>query len=157
METQCPMPDCTCPVKCTCEPMRNAHSQREEDYIMRFLKGLNENFAMVKSQILLMKDLPTIDEVFSVVLEHERQNGLILPQEDSQSPINAADGKWSAGRGKGTWSNKQCTFCGKGGCHTIETCYRKHGYLVGFFKKNFTSSANSISEATDTKSELGSS
>lgn len=77
LENQRPMPDCTCPIKCTCESMRNARSQREEDYIMRFLKGLNENFVMVKSQILLMKDLPTIDEVFSMVLEHERQNGLI--------------------------------------------------------------------------------
>lgn len=156
LDTQCPMPDCTCPVKCTCESMRNARSQREEDYIMCFLKGLNDNFAMVKSQILLMKELPTIDEVFSMVLEHERQNGLIPPLEESQSLINAADGKRPYGRGKGNWTNKQCTFCGKGG-HTVETCYRKHGYPAGYFNRDSKSSANFVSEDKDTKSDSDSS
>lgn len=35
-----------------------------------------------------MKDLPSLNEVFSMVLEHERQNGLTPIQEDSQS------GRW---------------------------------------------------------------
>lgn len=44
------MPECRCPVQCTCEAMRNARALHKEDYIMRFLKGLNENYAMVKSR-----------------------------------------------------------------------------------------------------------
>lgn len=44
------------------------------DYVIKFLKGLNESFSQVKSQILLMKPLPSIDEVFFIVLQHERQS-----------------------------------------------------------------------------------
>lgn len=148
LETQHPIQDCTCLVKCTCESMRNARSQHKEDYIMQFLKGLNENFNMVKSQILLMKDLPTIDEVLSMVLEHERQNGLIPTEEESQPLVNSVDGKR---RGKRNQSNKQCTFCGKDG-HAVEVCYRKHEYPVGFFEKDSKSSANAVSEDSESKS-----
>lgn len=150
LETQRPIPDCICPVKCTCEAMRNARSQHEENFIMWFLKGLNENFNMVKSQILLMKELPTIDEVFSMVLEHERQNGLLPSAEESQSLVNAVDGKKGYGRGKGNWSSRHCTFCGKTG-HTVEVCYQKHGYPAGYFKKDSRHSANAASEDSDTK------
>lgn len=149
LENDRPMPECSCPVQCTCEAMRNARALREEDYIMRFLKGLNESYAMVKSQILLMKILPTLDEVFSMVLEHERQNGLSPVPEESQSLINAVEGKKSNSKGKGPWGNKQCTFCGKIG-HTVEVCYQKHGYPVGW---KFKSSANSVSEESEVKAE----
>lgn len=112
---------------------------------MRFLKGLNDNFSMVKSQMFLMTDLPDIDEVFSMVLEHERQNGLLTVPEESQSLINAANGKKYYGRGRGSWSNKQCSFCHKLG-HTVETCYKKIGYPIGYFNKDSRSSANAVTE-----------
>lgn len=153
LENYRPMPECTCTVRCTCEAMRTARASREEDYVMRFLKGLNDNFAMVKSQILLMKDLPSLNSVLSMVLEHERQNGLEPIQDASQSLVNAADGKKHYGRGRGKWSNKQCSHCGKAG-HTIDVCYEIHGYPIGY-KRNFKPSVNLAADASDTKSEMG--
>ncbi|XP_048234776.1 uncharacterized protein LOC125371039 [Ricinus communis] len=44
--------------------------------IPKFLKGLNENFSVVKSQIKLMDPLPPINKVFSMVLQHERVNNV---------------------------------------------------------------------------------
>jgi len=71
---------------------------------MSFLKDLNENFAMVRSPILLMNSLPTTTTVFSMVNEHERQNNLTPIQEESQSLINLDDGKKPFVKHNGNWS-----------------------------------------------------
>lgn len=39
---------------------------------MYFLMGLNQSFSSVRGQIPLMHHLPTIDKVFSFVLQEER-------------------------------------------------------------------------------------
>lgn len=121
LENYRPMPECTCAIRCICESIV-ARASREEDYVMRFLKGLNDNYAMVKSQILLMKDLRSLNSVLSMVLEHECQNGLEPTTNDSQVLVNVADGKKSTSRGRRNQSNKQCSYCGKSG-HTVDTCY----------------------------------
>ena len=56
-------------------------SYQEQDYVIRFLKGLNGDFSTVKSQILLMDPFPTINRVFSFVIQHERQLRGIPDQE----------------------------------------------------------------------------
>ena len=40
---------------------------------MNFITGLNEAFATVRGQILLMEPLPSLDKVFSLVTQEERQ------------------------------------------------------------------------------------
>lgn len=47
--------------------------------------------------------------------------------------------------------NKQCSHCGKLG-HTVETCYKKIDYPIGYFKKDSRSSANTVTEDSDNKS-----
>jgi hypothetical protein len=44
-----PMPQCTCPMPCTCLAMRNAKGFRAEDRIIQFLIGLNEEYQGVVS------------------------------------------------------------------------------------------------------------
>ena len=53
--------------------------------------------------------------------------------EDSRILANIhAGGKKSAVPGKNyTGKGKMCSHCGKGG-HTVEVCYKKHGYPPGF-------------------------
>jgi hypothetical protein len=53
--------------QCRCEAMRVARKYRIEDQIIQFLSGLNENFSIVKTQVLLMDPLPTINKVYSLV------------------------------------------------------------------------------------------
>jgi hypothetical protein len=73
LEIYLPMPNCSCRVLCSCESMRSARANHTLLYIIRFLTGLNDSFAMVKSQILLLDPLPPMNKVFSMVLQHERQ------------------------------------------------------------------------------------
>lgn len=55
-----------------------------------FFSGLNANFSMVKSQILLMDPLAPMNKIFSMVLQHERQWN-ISPFAESKSSVNVVD------------------------------------------------------------------
>jgi hypothetical protein len=129
-----PLPKCSCLHQCRCESSTLAHEYRVEDQIMQFLVGLNEQFSVVKTQILLMDPLPSLNRVYSLVIQEESNNAPILPlpTEESNALINATDSKKPYGRGRGHYGNQKnssrhCTFCNRTN-HTIDTCYLKHGF-----------------------------
>ncbi|XP_050222723.1 uncharacterized protein LOC126672815 [Mercurialis annua] len=149
---------------------------QSSDQSIKFLRGLNENFAHVRSQILMNEVLPPINKVFSLLIQHERQLNNPGRQANSEASIFAAkssfqnqyetessysDGNQLIGyesninyvrgrgtpvyRGRGTYRPpfnsgfqanklKMCSYCGYSG-HTVEICYRKHGYPPGFQPK----------------------
>lgn len=84
--------------------------------------GLNDRFNVVKSQILLLGPLPPLNRVFTMVLQHERQNGL-QPVEDSHVLINLAERKKPFGIGKPNNGGKHRKLG-----HTVDTCYKKYGF-----------------------------
>lgn len=53
--------------------------------------------------------------------------------------INAADGKRYI-KGK-HYGSKGCTYCGRTS-HTVETCFRKHGFPPGSKMKNYSLNVN---------------
>ncbi|GAU35381.1 hypothetical protein TSUD_57300 [Trifolium subterraneum] len=122
LEIYLPMPTCSCRIRCSCDAMRVARANHSLLYIIRFLTGLNKNFAMVKSQILLMDPLPSMTKVFSMVLQHERQNNF-NSQDESKILLNAARSKFS---GTPKFGTKLCTYCGKDN-HIVDNCFKKYG------------------------------
>lgn len=143
-----PIPICTCPLQCVCLSMRNARDFRLEDQIMQFLTGLNDQFSIVQTQILLMEPLPTLNRVYSLVLQEESKTNLEVLDE-SKALIHAAASKKPFGRGKGGFSGKrQCTFCGKEN-HTIDMCYKKHGFPPHFGKRSNASVNNVTTEENE--------
>ena len=68
-----PLPKCRCKPQCSCNVMRIYKSYQDGDCVIRFLKGLNDSYSTVRSQIMLMDPLPDIKKVFSMVAQHERQ------------------------------------------------------------------------------------
>ncbi|XP_048233111.1 uncharacterized protein LOC125370687 [Ricinus communis] len=50
----------------------SANKYRKQDFILKLLKGLNENFSVQRSQILMMKLMPPVNEIFAIVIQHER-------------------------------------------------------------------------------------
>ncbi|KEH26839.1 hypothetical protein MTR_6g477740 [Medicago truncatula] len=74
-----------------------AHVYRVEDQIMQFLIGLNDQFSIVKTQILLMDPLPSLNKVYSLVIQEESNHTpiLSLPTDESNILVNAADSKKS--------------------------------------------------------------
>jgi len=43
---------------------------------MQFLVGLNEEYKTIRDSILMMKPLPNIDQVYSLILQEEKQRSL---------------------------------------------------------------------------------
>ena len=77
-----PIPSCPCAVICSCELIPIVKSYREGDYVIRFLKGLHEQYSTVRSNIMMMDPLPDLDKVFSILIQQERQ--LVLQFDDSR-------------------------------------------------------------------------
>ena len=60
-----PIPNCSCNPVCFCGALQTVRNYQSNDHVIRFLKGLNDNFVIVRSQIMLMDPLPL--KVFSMV------------------------------------------------------------------------------------------
>jgi hypothetical protein len=75
-----PIPSFTFGAKCVCGLSKTLIEYQHYDYVHSFLMGLNESYAAVRGQILLMEPLPGINKVFSLIQNHEKQKGVgILP------------------------------------------------------------------------------
>jgi len=102
----------------------------------------------VRTQILLMEPLPSINKVFSLVMQQERKgNGSRNLANETKVLMNTADNRYieakskllgdvkeeamgleqGRGRGKNPNQEKQRTYCHKMN-FTTEECYSKHGY-----------------------------
>ncbi|KAL5566450.1 hypothetical protein UlMin_029614 [Ulmus minor] len=129
---------------CNCGGMKALMDYQQQDYVLQFLMGLNESFAQIRAQILMQDPLPPINKVFSLVVQEERQRILTSSSiSDSASfAVNAGSSSYSRGK----YDNRQyekptCAHCGYLG-HTIDKCYKLHGYPPGFKFRNSNSMGN---------------
>ena len=114
--------NCLCPVKCSYTASRNAILFREHDYFLRFLHGLNDEYASVRSLILIIDLVLALTKVCSMVKQHEHQNRLGFV-EDSVAMVNAA--KYRKGIGWGWGARPPSSGRGK-----ICTFYRKTKHTI---------------------------
>ncbi|XP_045831491.1 uncharacterized protein LOC123922861 [Trifolium pratense] len=162
-------------MRCICESgVRNAKNQHEVTRSIRFLTGLNEQLDHVSAQILLMNPLPTINKIFSLVIQYERQNNS-THLDESKVHVNSSDSRRGQGRGRGSShssfaqggnrsnsfsaKNKECSYCGKTN-HVVENCYKKHGFPPHYGRSTTANNASLESfeereDLDDTKSVKG--
>ncbi|XP_019169801.1 PREDICTED: uncharacterized protein LOC109165474 [Ipomoea nil] len=152
-----PIPACECVPKGCCNLVSKIRKEKEEDQIIRFLEGLNEDYENIKSGILVMDPMPAIEKVLNMTLKMERKlkssintkstdlvqaNAVMNNQQEAEEQVMVAvttsnnKKKFSGSSGRNV---PKCTYCGMVG-HTIEKCYKKHGYppgwVPGFKSKN---------------------
>ncbi|XP_019460137.1 PREDICTED: uncharacterized protein LOC109359897 [Lupinus angustifolius] len=119
-----PLIPCICDVKCSCESMKSNIFYRESEYVICFLKGLNDQYRTIKAQILLMEPLPSMNKCFSLVIQQERQMDVTIIENQS-SAINNINTRphWRNNPSRGTnfnprpsqESNKYTGRCGGSG------------------------------------------
>ena len=99
---------------------------------MSFLIGLNETYAAVRGQILIMDPMPPLSKVFSLILQDEKQRKVGAAKE---MQLDTAAALASALATKNVKNYKkgrpQCTHCGAMG-HVVDKCYKLHGYPPGY-------------------------
>ena len=117
--------------RCQCLVQCSYVTYRAQDYMIRFLHSLIEQYAAARSQIMLLDPLPNINHVFSMIVQQERQLNKYLMEESKVLANMTTGGKKMLVKSKATSKGKMCSHCGKGG-HTVEVCYKKHDYPPGF-------------------------
>ena len=58
---------------CSCDSNGSAMNLIERQQLMQFLMGLNDSYQVVRSSILMMNPLPTVNQASSLVLQEEQQ------------------------------------------------------------------------------------
>jgi len=86
------IPHCSCDIQCKCDLSRNSLKYREIEYVIFFLKGLNDTYNHVRTQILLIEPIPSINRAFSLTIQQERQNnGNLRYKNESKAVVNVVE------------------------------------------------------------------
>uniref|UniRef100_A0A2N9J2J6 Reverse transcriptase Ty1/copia-type domain-containing protein n=1 Tax=Fagus sylvatica TaxID=28930 RepID=A0A2N9J2J6_FAGSY len=144
-----PIPVCTYVSSCSCGAMRQVFENYQQACLMQFLMGLNESFTQVRGQILLMDPMPNIDRVFSLIRQEERQRSigqLNVSYVQSTALLCNTDTARSAPAKQGFQKRDKPTYshCGLVG-HTMEKCYKLHGYPPRYKTRGKGPVANQVS------------
>ncbi|KAG6718014.1 hypothetical protein I3842_04G129500 [Carya illinoinensis] len=120
---------------CSCGGLRSLMDMHQQDYVMRFLMGLNDSYSHVTGQILLIEPLPPINK---------RDIGSVLVPSIPSTAF--ASTTKSAPMAKPSTRRPFCSHCSIPG-HTVEKCFKLHGYPPGYRSKgkssNYASTSNS--------------
>ncbi|RVW50165.1 Retrovirus-related Pol polyprotein from transposon RE1 [Vitis vinifera] len=117
---------------CNCGGMRVYVEDQQQESVMQFLLGLNESFAPIRAQILLMEPTPPLNKVFSLVVQEERQRSLTTSNSPTfTAPVSSrfqvasrASSPTNASRSrKDRPLYTHCNILG----HTVDRCYKIHG------------------------------
>ena len=131
-------PVCNCG-KCTCGGVKELNAYFQIEYVMSFLMGLNESFAQVKGQLLLLDPIPPINKVFSLVFQEERRRtvssqltstgvdsvnslAFAIRADDAKNSSRIHQSRGNKGQNKERHFSTHCNFHG----HTIEKYYKLH-------------------------------
>ncbi|XP_060195174.1 uncharacterized protein LOC132624407 [Lycium barbarum] len=116
--------------RCNC--IGGAKSEEEQKFY-QFLMGLNEVYVQVRSNILMIKPLPSMDTTYSILLSDEKQRQVststVFPSESASfhASFNTGGSKFAP---KVQFdlqkSSLYCKYCKRTG-HVIEKYHRLHG------------------------------
>ncbi|CAF2084711.1 unnamed protein product [Brassica napus] len=69
------LPECSCG-GCRCEVKKRAEEGREKEECYAFVMGLDEDLGYVRTQIMMMDPLPSLDEAYALVNNEEKLNNM---------------------------------------------------------------------------------
>ncbi|KAK9715536.1 hypothetical protein RND81_06G171300 [Saponaria officinalis] len=131
------IPECECGVMddCTCQILKKLLDIASKEKVMTFLMGLHDSYDVLRTNILSMEPMPTINKAYSIVQQIESQkqisNVLNLHQDVSALAVHKHPGgyqpsvSWRRDHKKARVDDRWCTQCKKQG-HTKETRFRLH-------------------------------
>lgn len=129
-------PHCTCN-KCECNGVQEIEQYFQTEHIMNFLMGLHESFTQSRGQILLMDPLPPLNRVFSLIAQEEKQKSVSSDVQHSMAFMTKASNpsRKSPNQSHKSSNRPYCTHCNFQG-HTVDKCYKLHGYPPGYKSNN---------------------
>ncbi|XP_050128644.1 uncharacterized protein LOC126605314 [Malus sylvestris] len=111
---------CTFPI-CTCGSVKEVAAYLDTQKTMKFLMGLSDSYASVRSNTLLQDPLPTVNKAYSLVLRHEKQSEVTANKAQAQPDAAVFAVKRSSHETEGEKGELKCTKCNKTN-HTAKNC-----------------------------------
>ncbi|XP_074323025.1 uncharacterized protein LOC141659974 [Apium graveolens] len=173
-----PLPHCTCK-KCTCNLTQRIHTKQQEQKLLQFMMKLNDEFTAVRANILMIQPLPNISQVYRLISQEERHKEISKISSQTEAMSFYADRKKFGNQGQRNFYQNQtfsqshnsvsvghskqsyvpnrtakpaskyfCTNCQIPG-HSIEKCFKIHGYPPGFQAKDDKKVAAFSHQTTD--------
>ncbi|KAK9707200.1 hypothetical protein RND81_07G179200 [Saponaria officinalis] len=146
-----PLPTCSCN-PCVCQWVSLMTTRRNKRRVRAFLLGLDERFTNIRSQILGITPLPSLDLIYNRLLQDEGVRNLSASKQETipdaiafAARINAGSRNSGGGGGGGGGDNRNdrrnstepskyfCIACQRSG-HSLKFCYR----VTGRFPETWT-------------------
>ncbi|XP_073041655.1 uncharacterized protein [Primulina eburnea] len=125
---------------CHCGSMKQLVNFQNQECVLQFLMGLNDSYAPIRAQILMLDPLPIISKVFSLVIQEERQRSIhqnlsqITVVHSSSATTTKSSSSFNPKGGKFDKPSRNdkliCSHCHYTG-HTVDKCYKLHGFPPG--------------------------
>ncbi|KAM1553294.1 hypothetical protein ACFX14_006272 [Malus domestica] len=96
---------------------------------MQFLMGLNESYAAVRGQILLIQPLPDTQKAYFLVLQQENQVEVSLTRNNNNLHAMNVTSNMEPAAQRGNPSLK-CSYYDKK-YHTVDRCFYLYGFPLG--------------------------
>lgn len=134
--------------RCSYEGSKEYSVHHQNLKLFQFLMGLNDSYLQARSQILMLKPVPSVNQAYSMILSDESQMSVVANAGVLGTGPASLQGSFDAvmySRTSGTQNRFKkglvCDFCKIKG-HTRENCYKIIGYPQDFkFKKKGVSSS----------------
>ncbi|XP_055806957.1 uncharacterized protein LOC129875721 [Solanum dulcamara] len=134
-----------CSCNCTCGGKKKVVKSKQDERLIQFLMGLNDVYAAVRSNILMMSPLPNVNHAYFLLIQDEKQREayvnpnfpgdtssfLATHQNFSGQRYNNTDFRARKNNNNNYNNNLYCTNCKKSR-HSIAKCYRIIGYPPDF-------------------------
>ncbi|XP_010423165.1 PREDICTED: uncharacterized protein LOC104708315 [Camelina sativa] len=135
---------------------QGAMDLQQRSRVTKFLMGLNVSYEQTRRHILMLKLIPNIEEAYNIFGqdEHQRVVKPVIKNEsvafqatssfvDNQSYMqNQMEYAAAYNTYRPRGNRLLCTHCGKLG-HTIQTCFKLHGYPPGYKPPNSVNTGSS--------------
>nr|XP_027191449.1 uncharacterized protein LOC105852319 isoform X1 [Cicer arietinum] len=142
-----PILPCSSSLTGCCDTFTTVSQYRDHNLILSFLQGLNDNYYAIRSQILLVDPLPPLTNIYSMILQQERQlnvgnNRILCDPTILAVDTRNSSAKYFPGKPKpnfkpnfGKHHNPRLfTNCKKTN-HTIDKCFFLHGFPLRYQTK----------------------
>ncbi|XP_039041162.1 uncharacterized protein LOC120179705 [Hibiscus syriacus] len=130
---------------CECVNSQQYSRHVTQQQLFLFLMGLNETYSSIRSQILLMQPLPSVNQAYSMVAQEESQRIQlsVMPSPDSSVFYSKGSGILDRRQFQGI-----CDYCKVKG-HERDSCYRLIGFPPDFkfSKRRNAQAAVAVSES----------
>ncbi|CAA7017958.1 unnamed protein product [Microthlaspi erraticum] len=125
-----------------CDCCKSMEKKADHAKVIKFLAGLNESYNVIRSQIIMKKNVPALSEIYHLLDQDHSQRTILpvhnatafqvtVPDASPPASVNAAQTNYQPQK----QNQRVCTHCGYTG-HTVDTCFKIHGYPPNFKHKN---------------------